>query len=94
MNNAAIHIGVQIYLRDTDINSFSYIPSGIAESYSTSILNFYWNKANSSFLCVVYESFCVTTVKLSSCEKHDIAHEHKIFTKYTLQCLPIPALIK
>lgn len=57
------------------------MPSGIAESYSTSILNLYLNKVSPPSLCVVYESFHVTTVELNSCEKYDIAHEHKIFTE-------------
>ena len=41
-NNAAVNIEVQIPLWDPDFNSFGYIfRSGIAESYSSSIFNFF-----------------------------------------------------
>lgn len=82
VNNVAINMCVQISLGDTDISAFSYIPSGIAESYGSSILNFYWNKAKCLSFCVVYESFCVTIIKLNSCDKYDMAHKHKMSTNW------------
>ena len=42
VSNAAMKVGVQIPLQDTDFVSFRYIPrSGIARSYGSSIVNFF-----------------------------------------------------
>lgn len=44
MNNTITNMGVQIFLQDPALNSFGYISkSGLAESYSDSVLNFLKN---------------------------------------------------
>lgn len=44
VNNTITNMGVQIFLQDPALNSFGYISkSGLAESYSDSVLNFLKN---------------------------------------------------
>ena len=41
VNNAAMNMGIPIFLQDKDIIPFGYIPrSGVGGSYGTSIFNF------------------------------------------------------
>ena len=43
-------------------------------------INFYWNTETAIFWCIIFAPLCATTAKVSSCNRHSIAHKPTIFS--------------